>query len=98
MIEKPTSSPDADAKAHIHDHSPQHRAKAAQCLQKLKKDLSNKQNVAIMDLFGTDMAAADMFLALEKEDESLWWAWILNQLLQMGHPALSPCQSAMELE
>ena len=51
-----------------------------------------------MDLFETNMAAADMFLALEEEDESLRWAWISNKLLQMGHPALPPCQSAMELE
>ena len=98
MTEKLTSSPDANAKTHVHDCSPQHRAKAAQRLQKLKKDLSNEQKVAIMDLFKTNMAAADMFLVLEEKDESLRWAWISNKLLQMGHPALPPCQSAMELE
>ena len=98
MTKKLTSSPDAKAKTHVHDHSPQCRSKAAQHLQKLKKDLSNEQKVVIMDLFKTNMAAADMFLALEEEDESLQWAWISNKLLQMGHPALPPCQSAMELE
>ena len=98
MTKKLTSSPDANTKTHVHDHSPQHRAKAAQHLQKLEKDLSNEQKVAIMDLFKTNMAAADMFLALEEEDESLQWAWISNELLQMGHPALPPHQSAMELE
>ena len=98
MTEKLTSSPDAKVKTHVCDRSPQCRAKAAQHLQKLEKDLGNKQKVAIMDLFETNMAAADMFLALEEEDESLRWAWISNKLLQMGHPALPPCQSAMELE
>ena len=98
MTEKLTSSADSKAKTHVCDCSPQHKAKAAQCLQKLKKDLSNKQKVVIMDLFETNMAAADMFLALEEKDESLRWAWISNKLLQMGHPALPPCQSAMELE
>ena len=33
--------------------------------------LSNKGKVVIMDLFKTNMATADMFLALEEEDESL---------------------------
>ena len=65
--------------------------------QRHEKDLSNKQKAVIMDLFETNMAAADMFLVQEEEDESLWWAWILNMLLQIGHPAFPPCQSAMEL-
>ena len=71
MTKKLISSPDTKAKTHVHDHSPQCRAKAAQCLQKLEKNLSNEQKVAIMDLFETNTAAADMFLALEEEDESL---------------------------
>ena len=87
MTEKLTSVPDANPKACVCDHSPQCRAKAAQHLQKLKKDLSNEQKVAIMDLFKTNIAVADMFLVLE-EDESLQWAWISNKLLQMGHLAL----------
>ena len=96
MTKKLTSAPDANPKACVCDHSPQCRAKAAQCLQKLKKDLSKEQKIAIMDLFETNMAAADVFV-LEEEDESLQWAWISNKLLQMGHLALPPCQSAMEL-
>ena len=91
VTEKLTSAPDANPKACVCDHSPQCRSKAAQCLQKLKKDLSNKQKIAIMDLFETNMAAADMFLVLEEEDESLQWAWISNKLLLMGHLALPPC-------
>ena len=45
MTEKLTSAPDANPKACVCDHSPQCRAKTAQCLQKLKKDLSNKQKM-----------------------------------------------------
>ena len=74
MTEKLTSAPDANPKACVCDHSLQCRAKAAQHLQKFKKDLSNEQKIAIMDLFETNIAAADMFLVLEEEDESLQWA------------------------
>ena len=74
MTKKLTSAPDANPKACVCDHSPQCRAKAAQCLQKLKKDLSNEQKTAIIDLLETNMAAADVFLVLEEEDESLQWA------------------------
>ena len=70
------------------DHSPQCRAKAASRLQKLEKNLNNEQKVAILDLFETSTAAADMFLAVDKDNEGLQWAWLSKKLKQMGHPPL----------
>jgi len=57
-------------------------------LQKLEKNLNNEQKVAILDLFETSTAAADMFLAVDKDNEGLRWAWLSNKLKQMGHPPL----------
>ena len=53
------------------DHSPQRRAKAAKSFQWLEWGLTNEQKVAIMDLFETNMAAADMFLAVDEDDDGL---------------------------
>ena len=84
-----------ESKACSHpDHSPQHRAKAAKSFQRLEWGLTNEQKVAIMDLFKTNMAAVDMFLAVDEDDDSLQWAWISNKLVQMGHLAL-PAHEAM---
>ena len=83
MTEKLTSSPDAEAKTHVHNRSPQCRAKAAKHLQKLEKDLSNKQKVAIMDLFETNMATADMFLVDRKSTR-----------LNSSHPSISRMPSS----
>ena len=51
-----------ESKARVRpDHSPQRRAKAAKSFQRLERGLTNEQKVAIMDLFETNTAAADMF-------------------------------------
>jgi hypothetical protein len=61
-----------DAKARAcPDRFPQRRAKAAKSFQRLKKTLTNEQKVAIMDLFETNMVAADMFLAVDEHDDGL---------------------------
>ena len=61
-----------ESKAHSHpDHSPQHRAKAAKSFQRLEWGLTNEQKVPIMDLFKTNMAVADMFLAVDEDDDGL---------------------------
>ena len=72
MNETFVSSLAAGDKAHIWcDPSPQCRAKAAAHLPRLKKGLTNKQKVALMDLFEMNTAAADMFLSLDEDDGSL---------------------------
>lgn len=76
------------------DHSPLRRAKAAKSFQRLERGLTNEQKVAIMDLFETNTAAADMFLAVDEDDEGLRWAWLSNKLVQMGHLAL-PARAEM---
>jgi hypothetical protein len=77
------------------DRSPQRRAKASSRLQKLKeKNLTNEQMVAMMDLFETNTAAADMFSSLEEHNVDLRWAWISNKLTHMGHPSLPPRDAA----
>ena len=61
-----------ESKACSHpDHSPQCRAKAAKSFQRLEWGLTNEQKVAIMDLFETNMAAVDMFLAVDEDDDGL---------------------------
>jgi hypothetical protein len=76
------------------DHSPQRRAKAAKSFQRLERGLTNEQKVAIMDLFETNTAAADMFLAVDEDDDGLRWAWLSNKLVQMGHLPL-PARAEM---
>ena len=84
-----------ESKARSHpDNSPQRRAKAAKSFQRLEWGLTNEQKVAIMDLFETNMAVADMFLAVDDDDDGLQWAWLSNKLVQMGHLAL-PAREAM---
>ena len=39
--------------------------------QRLEKGLTNKQKVALMDLFEMSMVVADMFLSLDEDDGSL---------------------------
>ena len=41
-----------------------------------------------MDLFKTNTAAVDMFLAVDEDDDGLQWAWLSNKLVQMGHLVL----------
>ena len=78
-----------ESKAHsCPDHSPQHRAKATKSFQRLERGLTNEQKVAIMDLFETNTAVADMFLAVDEDDDGLQWAWLSNKLVQMGHLAV----------
>ena len=45
-----------------------------------------------MDLFETNMTVADMFLAVDEDDDGLQWAWLSNKLVQMGHLALPACE------
>jgi hypothetical protein len=78
------------------DCFPQRRGKAARHLQKLEKNLTDNQKVAMLDLFETSTAAADMFLVVDPDNVSLQWAWILNKLKHMGHP-LPPWDVAAEL-
>ena len=69
--------------------SPQRRAKVAKSFQRLEWGLTNKQKVTIMDLFETNTAAVDMFLAVDDDDDDgLRWAWLSNKLVQMGHLVL----------
>ena len=57
-----------ESKAHIHpDSSPLCRAKAA----KASKGLTNEQKVTIIDLFETNSVVADMFLAVDEDDDDL---------------------------
>ena len=87
-----------ESKAHSHpDHSPQCRAKAAKSFQRLERGLTNEQKVAIIDLFETNTAVADMFLAVDEDDDGLQWAWLSNKLVQMGHLAL-PAREAMSAQ
>ena len=80
---------DAKACAH-HDKSPQRRAQAVKAFSRLKKkNLTNDQKVAILDLFEVNMAVANVFLAMDEEDASLRRAWISNKLVGMGHPSLA---------
>ena len=80
-----------DAKARAHrDKSPQHRAQAVKAFSRLeKKNLTNDQKVAMLDLFEVNTAVADIFLAMDEEDAGLRRAWILNKLAGMGHPPLA---------
>ena len=80
-----------DAKARAHrDKSPQRRAQAVKAFSRLeKKNLTNDQKVAILDLFEVNTAVADVFLAMDEEDAGLRRAWISNKLVGMGHPPLA---------
>jgi len=62
-----------DAKARAHrDKSPQCRAQAVKAFSRLeKKNLTNDQKVAMLDLFEVNMAVADIFLAMDEEDAGL---------------------------
>ena len=62
--------------------------------QKLEWGLTNEQKVAIIDLFKTNTATADMFLAVDDDEDGLQWAWLSNKLVQTGHLAL-PAHEAM---
>ena len=88
-----------ESKAHSHpNQSPQCRAKAAKSFQQLEWGLTNKQKVTIMDLFETNTAAADMFLAVDEDDDGLQWAWLSNKLDQMGHLALPACAETSSVQ
>ena len=77
-----------ESKARSHpNQSPQCRGKVAKSFQRLEWGLTNEQKVTIMDLFETNTAAADMFLAVDEDDDGLRWAWLSNKLVQMGHLA-----------
>jgi hypothetical protein len=72
MSNRFASSFNSDVNTHVRpDCSPQRRAKASSLLQELEKDLNNVQKVAMIDLFETNMAAADMFLLLDVNDADL---------------------------
>lgn len=99
-----TTSMDSDAIQHAaaresrhRDRSPQRRARAGARMQKLEKGLTNDQMVALLDLFETNTASADMYLSLEEDNAGLRWAWISNKLKQMGHPSLPPRDIAEDL-
>ena len=80
-----------EAKACTHcNKSPQCRAQAVKMFSMLKKkNLTNDQKVAMLDLFEVNTAVADIFLAMDKEDAGLQRAWISNKLVGMGHPPLA---------
>jgi hypothetical protein len=62
-----------DAKAHAHrDKSPQCRAQAVKAFSRLeRKNLTNDQKVAILDLFEVNTAVANVFLEMDEDDAGL---------------------------
>lgn len=66
---------------------------AAKSFQRFERNLTYEQKVTIMDLFETNTTAADMFLAVNENDEGLQWAWISHKLEKMGHLASPPCNT-----
>jgi hypothetical protein len=89
-----------DAKARAHrDKSPQRRAQAVKAFSRLeKKNLTNDQKVAMLDLFEVNTAVADIFLAMDEEDAGLRRAWISNKLAGMGHPPLAEVAEMLMVE
>ena len=60
---------DERACAHKPEHSPKRQMRALSNFQRLEKDMTNKQKVAIMDLFEMNTAAADAFLSMVMDFE-----------------------------
>lgn len=89
----------ANERAHTHkpDQSPKRQMKVLSNFLRLEKDyMSNNQKVAMLDLFETNTAAADIFLMMDENDEALCWSWISNKLWGMGHPSLPPREAAVQ--
>jgi hypothetical protein len=80
------------------DKSPQRRAQAVKTFSRLeKKNLTNDQKVAMLDLFEVNTAVADIFLAMDEEDAGLRRAWISNKLVGVGHPPLPEVVDEMSM-
>jgi hypothetical protein len=62
--------------------SPIHKRRAIRSAQELEVDLSDTDLTALVDLFRTDMSAADMYMELKRD--SLRKVWITNQLSRIS--------------